>query len=92
MISYLSFVASGSPNQEPGHCCTTTQKGSRDYQNTKQKKQQKARCKQRVKANNEAMLLVMTANGLDTAAQLLSRFAFMAQSPWDLQKSKEGNC
>lgn len=79
IVLYLSLVASRSPNWEPGHGCTiTTQKGNKGYQSKKQKKQQEARSKQRVNANNAAIFLVMTANGLDTAAQLLSRFAFMA--------------
>lgn len=47
IVLYLSLVASRSPNQEPGHCCTiTTQKGNKGYQSIKQKKQQEARCKQ----------------------------------------------
>lgn len=78
IISYLSLVASQSPNPEPGYCCTiTTQRRKRHYQSMKQKKPQKARCKQRVKAISEAIFLVMTANGLDIATQVLSHFAFM---------------
>lgn len=65
---YIILAASRSLHQEPGHGYTiTTQKGNRDYQNIKQKTQQKARCKERVKANNEAIFLVLTATGLNTA-------------------------
>lgn len=42
-------------------------KKNRDYQSIKQKTQQKARCQERVKANNEAIFLVLTATGLNTA-------------------------
>lgn len=66
-IAHLSLAASRSPYQEPGHgCAITTQKRNRDYQSIKQKTQQKARCKERVKANNEAGSLVLTVTGLDT--------------------------
>lgn len=66
-IAHLSLAASRSPYQEPGHgCAITTQKWNRDYQSIKQKTQQKARCKERVKANNEAVFLVLTVTGPDT--------------------------
>lgn len=67
-IAHLSLAASRSLYQEPGHGCTiTAQKKNRDYQSIKQKTQQKARCQERVKANNEAIFLVLTATGLNTA-------------------------
>jgi len=46
IISYLSLVASRSPDQQSGHCCTVTnKKGTGTIKSIEQKKQQKARCK-----------------------------------------------
>lgn len=92
-IAHLSLAASRSPYQEPGHgCAITTQKWNRDYQSIKQKTQQKARCKERVKANNEAVSLVLTVTGLDyshlTAATFCTHGIEAMARPADKQGKK----
>lgn len=92
--AHLSLAACRSPYQEPGHGCTiTTQKGNKDYQSIKQKTQQKARCKEKVKANNEAVFLVLTGTGLDTANLTAAMFCIHGREsmagPADKQGTKQ---